>query len=92
MPPSIAAARLRIGCCTATRPLHVTAAHWDGRCNFRRIRGRSARPFARLAVRALAIPASLGPLPLELPRCYIHELKGLVPCDPETPVGVACAQ
>ena len=28
----------------------------------------------------------------ELPRFYIHELKGLVPCDPETPVGVACAQ
>ncbi len=218
MPPSIAAARLSIGCCTATRPLHATAAHWGGRCNFRRIRGRSARPFARLAVRALAVLASLGLLPLgaahacesdefalfaceaakgrkfielcapspldaasgwliyrfgtadgnprgtvefeyprkrtgslkqffaatytrdsvytqsvrfvtggysyrvytrarsrglpeagvdvhhlgtgktttiecsELPRFYIHELKGLVPCDPETPVGVACAQ
>ncbi len=28
----------------------------------------------------------------ELPRFYIHELKGLVPCDPETPAGVACVQ
>jgi hypothetical protein len=36
--------------------------------------------------------ASLGLLSQELPRFYIHELKGLVPCDPATPVGVACAQ
>jgi hypothetical protein len=199
--------------------LHATAAHRDGRCNFRRNRGRSALLFARLAVRVLAVLASLGLLPLgaahacerdefalfaceaakgrkfielcapspldaasgwlvyrfgtadgkdargtvefeyprkktgslkqffaatytsdsvytqsvrfvtggysyrvytrarsrglpeagvdvhhlgtgktttvecsELPRFYIHELKGLVPCDPETPVGVACAQ
>ena len=26
----------------------------------------------------------------ERPRFYIHELKGLVACDPETPVGTAC--
>jgi hypothetical protein len=26
----------------------------------------------------------------ERPRFYIFELKGLVPCDPETPVGTAC--
>ena len=28
----------------------------------------------------------------ENPRFYIYELKGLVPCDPETPVGTACVQ
>ena len=28
----------------------------------------------------------------ERPRFYIFELKGLVPCDPETPVGTACVQ
>ena len=26
----------------------------------------------------------------ERPRFYIHELQGIVPCDPETPVGRAC--
>jgi hypothetical protein len=26
----------------------------------------------------------------ERPRFYIYDLKGLVPCDPETPVGKAC--
>ena len=26
----------------------------------------------------------------ERPRFYIHELQGIVPCDPETPVGAAC--
>ena len=26
----------------------------------------------------------------ERPRFYIHELKGLIACDPETPVGQAC--
>ena len=28
----------------------------------------------------------------ERPRFYIFELKGLVPCDPETPVGTACVK
>jgi hypothetical protein len=28
----------------------------------------------------------------ERPRFYIFDLKGLVPCDPETPVGTACAK
>ena len=28
----------------------------------------------------------------ETPRFYIYELKGLVPCDPETPVGTACVR
>jgi hypothetical protein len=28
----------------------------------------------------------------ERPRFYIYELKGLVPCDPETPVGKACVE
>ncbi len=28
----------------------------------------------------------------ERPRFYIYELKGLVPCDPETPVGTACVE
>jgi len=28
----------------------------------------------------------------ERPRFYIFELKGLVPCDPETPVGNACVK
>ena len=28
----------------------------------------------------------------ERPRFYIYELKGLVPCDPETPVGTACVK
>jgi hypothetical protein len=28
----------------------------------------------------------------ERPRFYIFELKGLVPCDPETPVGLACVK
>ena len=28
----------------------------------------------------------------ERPRFYIDELKGLVPCDPETPVGTACVR
>jgi hypothetical protein len=28
----------------------------------------------------------------EMPRFYIFELKGLVPCDPETPVGTACVK
>jgi hypothetical protein len=28
----------------------------------------------------------------ELPRFYIFELKGLVACDPETPVGTACVK
>jgi hypothetical protein len=28
----------------------------------------------------------------EQPRFYIFELKGLVPCDPETPVGTACVK
>jgi len=28
----------------------------------------------------------------ERPRFYIFELKGLVPCDPQTPVGKACIQ
>jgi hypothetical protein len=26
----------------------------------------------------------------ERPRFYIHELQGIIPCDPETPVGRAC--
>ncbi len=28
----------------------------------------------------------------ERPRFYIFDLKGLVPCDPETPVGAACVK
>ena len=28
----------------------------------------------------------------ERPRFYIFDLKGLVPCDPETPVGIACVK
>jgi len=28
----------------------------------------------------------------ERPRFYIHELQGLVPCDPDTPVGNACVK
>jgi hypothetical protein len=28
----------------------------------------------------------------ERPRFYIDDLKGLVPCDPETPVGTACVK
>ena len=28
----------------------------------------------------------------ERPRFYIFDLKGLVPCDPETPVGTACVK
>ncbi len=28
----------------------------------------------------------------EMPRFYIFELKGLVACDPETPVGTACVK
>ena len=28
----------------------------------------------------------------EAPRFYIHDLEGLVPCDPDTPVGVACVR
>ena len=28
----------------------------------------------------------------ERPRFYIFELKGLVGCDPETPVGTACVK
>lgn len=28
----------------------------------------------------------------EIPRFYIYELKGLVPCDPETPAGTACVR
>jgi hypothetical protein len=28
----------------------------------------------------------------EIPRFYIYDLKGLVPCDPETPVGRACVK
>jgi len=28
----------------------------------------------------------------ERPRFYIHELEGLVACDPETPVGKACVK
>jgi hypothetical protein len=28
----------------------------------------------------------------ERPRFYIHELKGRLPCDPQTPVGRACIQ
>jgi len=28
----------------------------------------------------------------ERPRFYIYDLKGLVPCDPETPVGIACVK
>ena len=28
----------------------------------------------------------------ERPRFYIYELKGLVACDPETPVGTACVK
>ena len=28
----------------------------------------------------------------ERPRFYIFDLKGLIPCDPETPVGIACVK
>jgi len=28
----------------------------------------------------------------ERPRFYIFELQGLVPCDPETPIGTACVK
>ena len=28
----------------------------------------------------------------ERPRFYIHELKGLIACDPDTPIGRACIE